>query len=139
MDIKEINKKYPKLIDKLLSNKSIGIIMVKDGDGFALLHRNGKINVAQSVNKEGKDFLDSYGDEKTLIEQLREYNKVRFLGDFVLFGDYSDGVAVSFAQHVGAHGGIGGDMMWPFFISKKKYDFSGVTNARELHKIFKGY
>jgi len=139
MDIKEINKKYPKLIDKLLTNKSIGIIMVKDGDGFALLHRSGKINVAQSVNKEGKDFLGAYGDEKLLIEQLTEYNKVRFLGDLVLFGDYSDGVAVSFAQHVGAHGGIGGDMMWPFFISKKKYDFSGVTNARELHKIFSKY
>lgn len=139
MDIREIDKKYPKLIKKMLANKSIGIIMVKDGDGFTLLHRSGKIFVNDAVKKEGKEFLKEYGDEEILISQLKEYNNVQFIGDLVLFGNYSDGAAVSFAQHVGAHGGIGGDMMWPFFISDTKHDLSKVRNARELHQIFKEY
>jgi hypothetical protein len=70
---------------------------------------------------------------------LRRFNKVKFLGDLALFGNYKDGVAVSFTEHVGAHGGIGGDMNWPFFISKQKYDLSKVINAKGLHSIFKEY
>ncbi|MBW2971630.1 alkaline phosphatase family protein [Candidatus Woesearchaeota archaeon] len=140
MDMSRINRKYPKLIEKLLKNRSIGIIMAKQRDKVLLLHRRGMVIIDRSsVRKQGREFLKDYGDEATLIKQIREFGRTRFLGDLVLFGNYKDGLAVSFTEHVGAHGGIGGDMMHPFFISRRKYDLSKVTNARELHKIFKEY
>jgi hypothetical protein len=140
MDISAIRKRHPKLIDKLVNNKGIGIVMGKEADKVLLFGKGGKMTItAGSVSKEGKEFLRNFGDEAVLIHQLREFNRHDNVGDLVLFGNYSDGVAVSFTDHVGAHGGIGGEMQYPFFISKKKADLSKVTNARELHKIFAKY
>ncbi|MBN1544193.1 alkaline phosphatase family protein [Candidatus Woesearchaeota archaeon] len=140
MDLRQINRKYPLLVEKLLRNRSIGVVMAKQGDRVMLMHRRGMVIIGNDfVRKQGRDFLHEYGDEETLISQLRGFSKVKFLGDLVLFGKYKDGVAVSFTEHVGAHGGIGGDMMHPFFISKRKYDLGKVENARELNKIFQEY
>lgn len=142
MDLREINRKYPKLIDKLIHNKGIGIVIVKDKDSMVLFGKGGKITITKDSHRvEGKNFLKQYGDEAMLIKQLREYNDIRFVGDLVLFGGYVDGLMVSFTDHVGAHGGIGGSMTAPFFISKKDkgIDLSKVTNARELNRIFRDY
>jgi hypothetical protein len=140
MELKEISRRYPKLIDKLLRNRGIGIVMVKDRDNMILFGKGGKITITPKDHKlEGKDFLKQYGNEKLLIKQLRDYNKLKYVADLVLRGNYVDGNMVSFTDHVGSHGGIGGNMTWPFFISKEKHDLSRVTNARQLHKIFKDY
>ena len=140
MNLRQINRKYPALVKKLADNRHIGVVMAKQGEDIVLLSRGGRMLIKEnSVKKIGKDSLKRFGNEELLVKQLRDFNRMRFLGDLVLFGNYENGVAVSFADHVGAHGGIGGDMSWPFFVSKKKYDFSGVTNAVELHKIFKEY
>ncbi|MBU2561797.1 MAG: alkaline phosphatase family protein [Nanoarchaeota archaeon] len=140
MDLHQVNRKYPLLIEKLLRNRSIGMVMAQQGDRIMLMHGRGMVIIGKDfVRKQGRDFLQEYGDEETLISQLRDFNSLKFVGDLVLFGSYKDGVAVSFTEHVGSHGGIGGDMMYPFFISKKKYNLSKVTNARELHRIFKEY
>jgi hypothetical protein len=139
-DFSAIEKRHPGLVDKLVRNKGIGIVMAKEKDEILLFGKGGKLTIKENdVIKHGKDFLKAYGDESVLIGQLRDFDKKKFIGDLVLFGNYADGVAVSFTDHVGAHGGIGGDMQFPFFISKEKHDLSKVTNARELHSIFKGY
>jgi hypothetical protein len=140
LNLTQINRKYPGLVKKLANNKHIGVVMAKQGEDIVLFSRGGRMRIKEnSVKKTGKDFLKRFGNEELLVKQLRDFNKMRFMGDLTLFGNYENGVAVSFAEHVGAHGGIGGDMSWPFFISKKKYDLSKVTNAKELHKIFKEY
>ncbi|MFH1064565.1 MAG: alkaline phosphatase family protein [Candidatus Woesearchaeota archaeon] len=139
MDQKQIEKAYPRLIEKLLLNPGIGIVLVKDKEGFSLLNREGSIHVGKSIKKEGTNFLREYGDEDLTLRQLKDFSKMEFLGDLVLFGNFKDGMSVSFTEHVGCHGGLGGDMMWPFFISKEKHDLSHVENIRELHKIFKSY
>ena len=140
MDLSAIHKKHPKLVEKLVRNKGIGIVMGKEDKKIVLFGKGGKMTItADSVEKSGRDFLKEFGDEAVLVRQLREFNGYDNVGDLVLFGNYSDGIAVSFTDHVGAHGGIGGEMQHPFFISKKKVDLSKVTNARELHKIFAKY
>jgi hypothetical protein len=140
MDSSEIEKKYPRLVEKLVSNRGIGIVLAKEQDKILLFGKGGNMTITDSsVRKEGKDFLKSYGDESVLIKQIRSFNRLKNVGDLVLFGNYADGVSVSFTEHVGAHGGIGGEMQYPFFITNKKIDLSKVTNARELHKIFGKY
>lgn len=140
MQIKQIEKKYPTLIEKLARNKHIGIVMAKQGTNIILMSGKNRITITKdTVKVDGQDFLKKYGNEKLLVKQLRDFDTMKFVGDLVLFGNYENGVAVSFTEHVGAHGGIGGDMMWPFFLSKKKYDFSKMTNAKSLNKIFKEY
>jgi len=139
LDLSEIENKHPRLIEKLIKNQGIGMVLAKEGQDIILFGKGGKLIIGDTVKKEGHDFLKKYGTEDVLIEQLREFNKIDFVGDLVLFGNYEDGRAVSFTGHVGSHGGLGGDMMYPFFISKKKYDLSKVTNAKELYKIFSKY
>jgi hypothetical protein len=140
MDIGEIEAKYPGIVEKLLSNRGIGIVLAKDGEDVILFGKKGKITIRkEGFVMKGDNFLKAYGDEAVLIKQLREYSGLKFVGDLVLFGNYVDGLMVSFTDHVGAHGGIGGDMTAPFFISKRKHDLSKVTNARELHRIFSSY
>ncbi|MBW2997454.1 hypothetical protein KY349_03905 [Candidatus Woesearchaeota archaeon] len=136
----QIEKKYPKLIEKLANNKYIGIVMVKQDSNIILINGKNKITITKSSAKiKGNNFLKRYGNDNLLIKQLREFSKLKFVGDIVLFGRYENGLAVSFIDHVGAHNGIGGDMSWPFFLSKEKHDFSKTTNAKDLHKIFKEY
>jgi hypothetical protein len=141
MDLKQIIRKYPNLVKKILRNKGIGIVMAKKGNDIVLLNRKGRLTIRKdSVRQEGRDFLQDYGDKDVLIKQLRDYNKrVKFIGDLVIFGHYKDGNGISFTEHVGAHGGIGGDMMYSFFISKEKLDLSKVWRSDQLHKIFKDY
>lgn len=140
MSLRQINRKYPNLVDKLARNKNIGIVMARQGKDIVLASRKDRIIIGrESVKVKGKNFLKRYGDFGLTVQQLRDFDRMKFVGDLVLFGNYKDGLAVSFADHVGAHGGLGGDMMWPFFLSKKKFDFSRVTNARSLNKIFKDY
>jgi hypothetical protein len=140
IDFSPIEKKYPGLMDKLVRNRGIGIVMAKEKDAIILFGKGGKLIIKEKdVIKQGKHFLKAYGEESVLVEQLRDFNRLKFVGDLVLFGNYADGVAVSFTDHVGAHGGIGGDMQFPFFISKKKHDLSKVINARELNRIFEKY
>ncbi|NQU78898.1 alkaline phosphatase family protein [Candidatus Woesearchaeota archaeon] len=134
MGIKDIEKNYPDLIEKLINTKGIGLIMAKQGNETVLFSKKGKTKIENAAN-----ILKKYGDEQILIKQLKEFNTLKNMGDLVIFGDYKDGVAVSFAEHVGAHGGIGGDMTWPFIISKKKLNLKDVRNANEMHKVFKEY
>lgn len=140
MDLHRINRRHPDLVEKLANNRYIGIVMVKQGNNLILINGNNRITISGSSAKiKGDNFLKRYGDDKLLIGQLREFSRLKFVGDLVLFGRYENGLGVSFTDHVGAHNGIGGDMSWPFFLSKKRHDFSKVTNAKELHRIFKDY
>jgi len=139
-DLKKIEKKHPKLITKLLRNKSIGLVMAKKGDDIVIMHRKGKVIISKDrVKKSGKDFLKRFGEEDVLIRQFRDLDRKKFLGDLVLFGNYANGLAVSFTAHVGAHGGIGGNMCYPFMISKERFNLKKVANARQLHRVFKSY
>lgn len=138
---RKIEKKYPLLIKKLVRNRSIGIVMVKDKEKTSFIAKNGQLDVYDDGKYEtsGKNFLKKYGKPRVLLEQLKEFSKKNFLGDLVLFGNIKDGVCTSFTEHVGCHGSIGKEMMEPFFISKQKYDLSKVIDAKELYKIFKAY
>ncbi len=140
MDLKAIDRKYPKLVDKLVRNRYIGFVMVRRGGDVLLLNSRGSVRISRDgVKKKGRDFLKDYGDPDIIVEQVRKYDRFRFIGDLVIFGRLKDGVAVSFTEHVGAHGGLGKDINHPFFISRRKFDLSGVKNAQELHSIFRGY
>ncbi len=139
IDLSKINRKHPKIVDKLLKSDGIGIVMAKEGTDILLFGKGGKVVIGKNVKKEGRDFLSDYGNSDMLVSQIREFNLFEHVGDLTLFGNIVNKQVVSFTSHVGAHGGIGGDMMFPFFISKKKHDLSKVTNARELYKIFRAY
>ena len=140
-ELKGINRKYPDLIEKLLRNKSIGIVMVKDGAKTVFLAKDGRFEIYEdgSFKTFGQNFLKRFGNTKILVKQLESYAKKNFLGDLILFGELNDGVMTSFTDHVGCHGSIGGAMMEPFFMSKEKYDMSRVIDAKALHKVFKRY
>lgn len=140
IDLSGIRRKHPGLVEKLANNRYIGFVMAKQGNDVILIGGNNRITIKDSsVSIKGQNFLKGYGDDSLLVKQFREFNKLKFVGDLVLFGRYENGLGVSFTNHVGTHNGIGGDMSWPFLLSKKKYDFSKTMNAKDLHKIFKGY
>ncbi len=139
--IEQIERKFPKLLDKLIRNKGIGVIMGRTKDSILLLGKNGKIKIRPDGNmkKTGKEFLKKFGNPEILIKQLKELASKNFQGDLVLFGNINNGFSTSFTDHVGAHGGIGAPAMKPFFISKYHPDLTHITDAKEIHKLFTKY
>ncbi|MFH1063802.1 MAG: alkaline phosphatase family protein, partial [Candidatus Woesearchaeota archaeon] len=137
----ELEKMYPHLIDKVVSNRSVGMVMVQDRKDALFVGKKGSIRIRAdgSLKEEGEDILSRYGDKETLIKQLKDFSAKSFLGDLVLFGNVEEGFVISFTDHVGCHGGIGGDMTAPFVISKDYPDLTGVIDSKELHKIFSKY
>jgi hypothetical protein len=138
LNLSAIKKKYPDLIFNLLKSKGIGMIVAREGDEIHVLNRDGSAVSGQSVKKTGKDFLSVYGNEELLARQLKNLASMKNSGDLMIFGNYDGKKTVSFVEHYGSHGGVGGDMCEAFLMSKKKHDISDSLNAKVIYDILKG-
>ncbi len=135
----ELQKKYPGMLKELIKHKGIGLVMLTSNKGEILIGKEGIVKLEGKLTQKGKKILKRFGKPARLFAQFKQFKIKKNLGDLVLFGNITKGVGVSFTDHVGAHGGIGVDMMEPFFISKEKVDLSKTIDAKDLHEIFKKY
>jgi hypothetical protein len=135
MELDEIEKKYPHLVNKLLQTKGIGVIVARQREKVFIMSRDGLVTIGDDIVKRGNDFLSRFGNADVLIEQLNDLAHYENIGDLIIFGDFYDDHGVSFTAHVGTHGGIGGNMTEPFIITKKNFDFSKIKNAREMNRV----
>jgi len=140
LNISNINKKYPYLLDNLIQHPGIGIVIGKQNNKIYVNNKFGKVTISNKIQFEGKRFLQDYGDEKVLIKQIKDFMKIKNIGDLVIIGDYDGKQMVSFnPAHLGTHTAFGGEQGQAFFMSKQDLDLSKVTNARELFTIFERY
>ncbi|MAG77954.1 hypothetical protein CL616_01165 [archaeon] len=119
LSLKEVEKYYPGIIDKLVKHEGIGLVV-------------GKEKIIGDLSK--------YGDEVQLKKWLKKFSNMKYFGDLFVIGAIKDDQIVTFEDfHLGTHDGFGLGQEKGFFLSKKKYNFSNSFDAKVLHEVLKDY
>ncbi len=141
LNLSDIKKQYRYLIDNIVQHPGVGIIIGKQNNKIMIKNKFGQIILEKNKTLfKGKRFLQDYGDEKLLIKQIKEFMKMKNIGDLIIIGNYNKRTMVAFDNfHLGTHSAFGGEQGKAFFMSKQDLNLSSVTNSKELHEIFKKY
>jgi hypothetical protein len=101
------------------------------------LHPSGVVDL-DAAKPEELEFLRLYDDPAILAPQLVELARMPSAGDLLVFGAFDGAVVVSFEDHAGSHGGLGGVQMFPFMVAPADQAdaFAAITDSTELHALF---
>jgi hypothetical protein len=133
----EIEATAPGLLSSLVRHPGIGIILIRDGEETHALYRDVHV-ILESAREDEIEFLRLYDEPWIVRDQLVRLATMPSGGDLMVFGNYDGRMVVNFEDHGGAHGGLGGVQMFPFYIAPESvaFDFEAVTEATELHHFF---
>ncbi len=149
MTVKEVEKKFPGLIDMLANTKGIGFIAgISDGGETVIYDKDsGKfrklfdfLNDSGNLNLTIKHVIDDYKNKEKMngaflsVERFCKFNNS---GDLILFGEYDGKNIINFENQMGAHGGIGGEQNVPFAVWRNDipFDFATVNNSCKIYEF----
>jgi hypothetical protein len=137
LGVADVQEMAPGLLEALTHHPGIGIILIRDADCTHLL-LGGVHVVLEGAREEQLEFLRPFDDPHILRDQLIRLARMPSGGDLMVFGAYDGHSVVNFEDHGGAHGGVGGVQMFPFFIAPEsvRFPFESVTEATELNAFF---
>jgi uncharacterized membrane protein YvlD (DUF360 family) len=141
LDRSEIDARYPRLIDGLVSHPEIGFVLVRSADGSSVvLGANGSHDLATG-EVTGDDPLAPFGLEA--IEQVREVDGYRTVADLMVNSRYDqelDEVA-AFEHQVSSHGALGGPQTHPFVLHPVELTppDGPIVGSPGLHRVLKGW
>ncbi len=126
MNRDELENKYPRIIEHLLSFHGFGWILVREKGGrSSLIGKQGSIH----FTKNGEYSISQKPFEGILeanightIQTFRDYSTFKNNGDIVIFGSVMGEHITSFEKHKGTHGGFFGPMVHPFIMSTLKLE-----------------
>jgi hypothetical protein len=136
-DISAIEQRAPGLLEALTHHRGIGLVLVRDGQHTAALHKAGMC-LLDSATPQDLAFLSVYDRPEVVRDHLLRLAAMPSAGDLLVFGAYDGRSTVNFEDHAGTHGGLGGAQMFPFMVSPNALssDFQCVNDATDLHAIF---
>jgi hypothetical protein len=136
-DMDEIECAAPGALDALRSHPGIGLVLARQKGRIMALHAGG-ITDLDNPDPAALEFLRCYDDPSILAPQLAELARMPSAGDLLVFGAYDGQMVVSFEDHAGSHGGVGGVQMFPFMVAPRGQAdaFTGITDATQLHALF---
>lgn len=137
MDLDEVDARAPGLLDALVSHPGIGLVIIQSRQKTIALHREGTVILDDALDRD-LQFLNRYDDPRLVRNQLLHLSRMRCAGDLLVFGAFDGTRVVSFEDHGGAHGGLGGVQQFPFMASPRtvRHAFETVVDATELHSLF---
>jgi len=137
LDASALQSRYPGLAEHVADLAGVGMVMVKDRDGGALMTRDGRFPLGSPLASQTTALLERFDAPEVLAAQLRRLNSFERSGDLVVFGAYDGTKQVNFEDQVGGHGSVGGDQLHPFLLAKKEWglDTAHVTNASDLYAM----
>jgi hypothetical protein len=137
LDHETLESRLPGLVSKVAALDRVGIVMVKDREGGALVTADGRFSLQAPLAAQTAKLLERFDAPEVLAQQLRRLNSFERSGDLVVFGAYDGKYQVNFEDQVGGHGSIGGDQLHPFLLAKKEWGFdtSRVTNTSDLYPM----
>lgn len=144
VDIKDIEKKFPGMTDKLVNHPGIGLVVVRDGDNYVLKGKEGSFVMdgeTKVVRQEGKSPLAHFGDETLLRRHINNYMNLEQTGDIVIFGEYDGKDVIDFNKKyslASLHGGIGGNQTQPFIITDASLPIADkeIIEATDIHQVY---
>jgi hypothetical protein len=133
----EIEEIAPGLLASLIRHPGIGIVLIREDGQTHALYRDLHV-ILEIASDEEIEFLRLYDEPSIVRDQLIRLATMPSGGDLMVFGNYDGRMVVNFEDHGGAHGGLGGVQMFPFYIAPPavEFDFSAVTEATELNPFF---
>lgn len=115
---KEIEKTYPGLIKKIALTPGIGMVIVKDEQGYLIEGKEGSVFVDGPGRVKillGDNPIKKYGHYSLSLKALTSWIVFENQGDLILMGDFDGQTTVSFEEQVATHLGLGGEQSWPFY------------------------
>lgn len=133
----EIEERAPGLLDAMRSHSGIGLVLGHQDGHTILMHLDGCVDL-DAASPDELACLATYDDPEMLRRQLIDLARMPSAGDLLVFGAYDGRKVVSFEDHAGSHGGLGGVQQFPFFMSPNEsgLHFSDVTDATQLYEMF---
>lgn len=135
----EIASMFPDLLPGLVAHPGIGFVMVRSKErGPMVLGKNGRLYLDGGV-VDGENPLSDYGPcAKSLLSREDSFPNAP---DILLMSTYwrdTDEVA-AFEEHLGSHGGIGGEQSRPFILYPSELDVGADTlvGAEQVYRVFK--
>lgn len=116
----ELQKRYPKLIDAVVTHPGVGFLMVRSKkNGAVAIGKRGSI-VLKTGKVTGTNPLKNYG--KNAIRHLLRVDSFDTCPDILINATYDPktGFSHSLEPQAGFHGGLGGPQNFPFLIYPKQ-------------------
>jgi len=137
LDASALESRYAGLAEHVADVAGVGMVMVKDREGGALVTRDGRFSLGTPLASKTTELLERFDAPEVLAAQLRRLNSFERSGDLVVFGAYDGVKQINFEDQVGGHGSVGGDQLHPFLLAKKEWglDTARVTNASDLYPM----
>lgn len=141
LDRAEIDARYPRLIDGLVSHPEIGFVLVRTASGSSVvLGPNGSRDLATD-DVTGDDPLAPFGPDA--VEQVRVVDGYRTVADLMVNSRYDpelDEVA-AFEHQVSSHGSLGGPQTHPFVLHPVELEppEGAILGSPALHRVLKGW
>lgn len=136
-DLTDIERLAPSLLDTMAMHPGIGLILGRQDGRTAAIHAAGR-TILESATDDELEFLRQYDDPAILTPQLIALAAMPSAGDLLVFGAYDGRMVVTFEDHVGSHGGLGGVQQFPFMVSPRELGeaFADITDATQLYDRF---
>lgn len=134
---REVEALAPRLLETLVAHPGIGLVLVREA-GNTLVLQGERRAILETASREEIEFLARYDDPEWVRHQLIQLSGMPSAGDLVVFGAYDGQRVVSFEDHAGSHGGLGGVQQFPFMVAPRPHTgaFAQVNDATQLHDIF---
>jgi uncharacterized membrane protein YvlD (DUF360 family) len=132
-----LNAVYPGLLDGLVGHPGVGLVVAHDHAGAPwALGKAGARNLDTGAVKGSADPLRPYGDVELRAAQLRRLAGFPHAGDLIIISTlYADGAVAAFEEHVGSHGGLGGQQTDAFLLHPADMPAPSTSNAAELFPL----
>ena len=139
LSLEEIEYHHPLLVTRLAQHAGVGFVagrselrgpLAISGDGFRQLETGLVV---------GEDPLAAFGESEQIARHLLRLMRFPNAGDVVMHGLFREGRVVTFEEHIGSHGGLGGAQTQPFLIypADMAIDASTITNAVDLYPLLR--
>ncbi len=137
VDLSRLATRYPRLVEGLVVHPGVEFVLVHSHEhGAVVLGRKG-VHYLDEGRVEGDDPLAPFGPGA--VGHLRRLDGFAHSGDLIVNGrwDPQSGVAITFEDQVGTHGGLGGPQTEPFVLYPSSWTLSEpVDDPVALHRQF---
>ena len=142
LNLSEITRLYPGLVEKLVEHPGVGLVAAKEGNEVYVFSKKGSFALGEKGAKGDFTLLEPFGDPEILGQEIKRLASFPHSGDIIVFGalDSKRGV-VTFEDQKATHGGLGGAQTRAFIIypAYLPLRITPYTRAEDLYHFFKDY
>ena len=128
---------HPGLLETLVAHPDIGLVVTyMDGGVPWAIGKKGARNLLDGLLTGDEDPLQPYGDADLRSAQVGRVAEFPHAGDLIIISaPYDDGQVSAFEEHIGSHGGLGGQQTDAFLFHPQEMEVPDITNMAQLFPL----